>query len=676
MVEYDTRVKYLKGVGEARSKELSKLGIFSVGSLLRFYPRAYEDWSKITKIKDAPVGENLCFSAEVLDRVHDIKISGGRLLSKTVIADGSGYVPLVFFNNKYISDTLKEGSEYLFFGKLSRDKNGEVSMLAPRIEKPEKQRIRPIYKASSKMPSKTLERFVETALREIDGNIKEILPEWLIEKYRLMPLYDALLNIHFPESEKALALARRRLIFEELLLLQLGLLSEKNLGSNIRTEKIDTAYDEEFYKTLPFEPTAAQRRAVSEALFDMRSGKAMNRLLQGDVGSGKTAVAAALIYTTAKNGAQSVLMAPTEVLANQHYNTLKSFFKEALNVRLLTGSMTPKAKREVYDALKSGECDVCVGTHALLQNGVEFKNLLLVITDEQHRFGVEQRAALASKGNAPNVLVMSATPIPRTLAMIIYGDLDVSVLDELPKGRKPIKTYKVNSSYHNRVFNFLKKNMDAGRQCYIVCPLVSEGDVPSDLIPATEYYDWLKATHFSDYRLGLLYGSMKPKEKDEVMRRFYSGEIQCLISTVVIEVGVDVPNATVMLIENAERFGLSQLHQLRGRIGRGSAESTCILLSDAQNEEALERLKILCETGDGFLIAKRDLELRGPGDFFGNRQHGLPDMHIASLMNDTRILYEAQKTAKFILSSDPTLSSEENAPLKKETERLFNSVKT
>lgn len=676
MVEYDTRVKYLKGVGEARSKELSKLGIFSVGSLLRFYPRAYEDWSKITKIKDAPVGENLCFSAEVLDRVHDIKISGGRLLSKTVIADGSGYVPLVFFNNKYISDTLKEGSEYLFFGKLSRDKNGEVSMLAPRIEKPEKQRIRPIYKASSKMPSKTLERFVETALREIDGNIKEILPEWLIEKYRLMPLYDALLNIHFPESEKALALARRRLIFEELLLLQLGLLSEKNLGSNIHTEKIATAYDEEFYKSLPFEPTAAQRRAVSEALFDMRSGKAMNRLLQGDVGSGKTAVAAALIYTTAKNGAQSVLMAPTEVLANQHYNTLKSFFKEALNVRLLTGSMTPKAKREVYDALKSGECDVCVGTHALLQNGVEFKNLLLVITDEQHRFGVEQRAALASKGNAPNVLVMSATPIPRTLAMIIYGDLDVSVLDELPKGRKPIKTYKVNSSYHNRVFNFLKKNMDAGRQCYIVCPLVSEGDVPSDLIPATEYYDWLKATHFSDYRLGLLYGSMKPKEKDEVMRRFYSGEIQCLISTVVIEVGVDVPNATVMLIENAERFGLSQLHQLRGRIGRGSAESTCILLSDAQNEEALERLKILCETGDGFLIAKRDLELRGPGDFFGNRQHGLPDMHIASLMNDTRILYEAQKTAKFILSSDPTLSSEENAPLKKETERLFNSVKT
>lgn len=675
MVEYDTRVKYLKGVGEARSKELSKLGIFSVGSLLRFYPRAYEDWSKITKIKDAPVGENLCFSAEVLDRVHDIKISGGRLLSKTVIADGSGYVPLVFFNNKYISDTLKEGSEYLFFGKLSRDKNGEVSMLAPRVEKPEKQRIRPIYKASSKMPSKTLERFVETALREIDGNIKEILPEWLIEKYRLMPLYDALLNIHFPESEKALALARRRLIFEELLLLQLGLLSEKNLGNNIRTEKIDTAYDEEFYKTLPFEPTAAQRRAVSEALFDMRSGKAMNRLLQGDVGSGKTAVAAALIYTTAKNGAQSVLMAPTEVLANQHYNTLKSFFKESLNVRLLTGSMTPKAKREVYEALKSGECDVCVGTHALLQNGVEFKNLLLVITDEQHRFGVEQRAALASKGNAPNVLVMSATPIPRTLAMIIYGDLDVSVLDELPKGRKPIKTYKVNSSYHNRVFNFLKKNMDAGRQCYIVCPLVSEGDVPSDLIPATEYYDWLKATHFSDYRLGLLYGSMKPKEKDEVMRRFYLGEIQCLISTVVIEVGVDVPNATVMLIENAERFGLSQLHQLRGRIGRGSAESTCILLSDAQNEEALERLKILCETSDGFLIAKRDLELRGPGDFFGNRQHGLPDMHIASLMNDTRILYEAQKTAKFILSSDPTLSSDENAPLKKETERLFSSVK-
>lgn len=677
MVEYDTRVKYLKGVGDARSKELAKLGIYSVGSLLRFYPRAYEDWSKITKIKDAPVGENLCLSAEVLERVHDIKISGGRLLSKTVIADGSGYVPLVFFNNKYISDTLKEGNEYLFFGKLSRDKNGEISMLAPRIEKmPEKQRIRPVYKASAKMSSKTLERFTETALREIDGNIKEILPDWLIQKYRLMPLYEALSNIHFPKDEKSLALAKRRLIFEELLLLQLGLLSEKNLGQNVRTERIEKSFEDEFFASLPFEPTAAQKRAVNEALCDMKSGKAMNRLLQGDVGSGKTAVAAALMHTTAKNGAQSVLMAPTEVLASQHYKTLTAFFKDTLNVRLLTGSMTKKQKAEVYEALESGECDICVGTHALLQTGVEFKKLLLVITDEQHRFGVEQRAALASKGNAPNVLVMSATPIPRTLAMIIYGDLEVSVLDELPKGRKPVKTYKVGSSYHKRVFNFLKKNMDSGRQCYIVCPLVSEGDEPSDLIPATEYYDWLKSTYLSGYNLGLLYGAMKPKEKDEVMRRFYSGEIQCLVSTVVIEVGVDVPNATVMVIENAERFGLSQLHQLRGRIGRGKNESTCILLSDAQNEEAVERLKILCETGDGFVIAKRDLELRGPGDFFGSRQHGLPDMHIASLMNDTRILYEAQKTAKFILEKDPTLELPDNILLKKEVARLFDSVKT
>lgn len=677
MVEYDTRVKYLKGVGDARSKELAKLGIYSVGSLLRFYPRAYEDWSKITKIKDAPVGENLCLSAEVLERVHDIKISGGRLLSKTVIADGSGYVPLVFFNNKYISDTLKEGNEYLFFGKLSRDKNGEISMLAPRIEKmPEKQRIRPVYKASAKMSSKTLERFTETALREIDGNIKEILPEWLIQKYRLMPLYEALSNIHFPKDEKSLALAKRRLIFEELLLLQLGLLFEKNLGQNVRTERIEKSFEDEFFASLPFEPTTAQKRAVNEALCDMKSGKAMNRLLQGDVGSGKTAVAAALMHTTAKNGAQSVLMAPTEVLASQHYKTLTAFFKDTLNVKLLTGSMTKKQKTEVYEALKSGECDICVGTHALLQSGVEFKKLLLVITDEQHRFGVEQRAALASKGNAPNVLVMSATPIPRTLAMIIYGDLEVSVLDELPKGRKPVKTYKVGSSYHKRVFNFLKKNMDSGRQCYIVCPLVSEGDEPSDLIPATEYYDWLKSTYLSGYNLGLLYGAMKPKEKDEIMRRFYSGEIQCLVSTVVIEVGVDVPNATVMVIENAERFGLSQLHQLRGRIGRGKNESTCILLSDAQNEEAVERLKILCETGDGFVIAKRDLELRGPGDFFGSRQHGLPDMHIASLMNDTRILYEAQKTAKFILEKDPTLNLPDNSLLKKEVARLFNSVKT
>lgn len=672
MVEYDTRVQYLKGVGENRAKELSKLGIFSVGSLLRFYPRAYEDWSAVTPLNDAPVNENICVRAIVTDNLTESRTKGDKLLSKTFIADGSGYVSLVFFNNKYVKNSLEKGGEYLFYGKLTKDKNGGVSMIAPRFESaPEKQRIRPVYKATAKLSSKTIEKFTATALSEL-SECPDPLPQYLIDRYRLMPLKEALRAIHFPESEKELSLAKRRLIFEELFILQLALLKKKSSTSNAKSVPINKDYSEEFYSLLPFAPTEAQKRCVKEAVDDLFSDKAMSRLLQGDVGSGKTAVAAAVMYTVAKNAAQSVLMAPTEVLATQHYKTLKGFFGDCLNIQLLTGSVTAKRKREIKELLKNGECDIAVGTHALLQSDVEFNKLSLVITDEQHRFGVSQRATLASKGEAPNVLVMSATPIPRTLAMIIYGDLDVSVIDELPKGRKPIKTFKVNSGYHERIFKFLKKAMDSGRQCYIVCPLVNEGENSSDLMPATEYYNFLKSTYFGDYTLGLLYGSMKPKEKDEVMRRFYANDIQCLISTVVIEVGVDVPNATVMAIENAERFGLSQLHQLRGRIGRGSSESTCILISDAQNEEAEERFKILCETNDGFVIAKRDLELRGPGDFFGSRQHGLPDMHIANLMTDTRILYEAQKVAKEITEKDPELKLPCHELLNKETQRMFS----
>ena len=365
-------------------------------------------------------------------------------------------------------------------------------------------------------------------------------------------------------------------------------------------------------------------------------------------------------------------MAPTEVLANQHYKTLKNFFGEDMEISLLTGSVTKKNKQIIRDKILSGECRIVVGTHAIIQNDVVFNNLGVVITDEQHRFGVSQRAALSAKGENPHTLVMSATPIPRTLAMMIYGDLDISILDELPKGRQPVKTYQVTTNYHERIYKFIRKHIEAGRQAYIVCPLVEEGD--SDLIPATEYYDYLKSTFFADCTLGLLHGQMKPKDKDEVMKRFYSGEIQLLISTVVIEVGVDVPNATVMVIENAERFGLSQLHQLRGRIGRGSEESTCILLSDAQNEEAKNRFEIMCRTTDGFEIAKKDLEMRGPGDFFGSRQHGLPDMRIANLMTDTRILYEAQKTAKEIVDNDAPVTENERHLLTQETKRLFTRV--
>lgn len=615
----------------------------------------------------------MCVKAIVAEKPQIVRISGGRFLVKTVISDMTSYIPITFFNNKYVKDRLVEDEEYLFFGKITLDKYDNKTMLSPRFEKsPEKQRIRPIYKATSAMPSKATERLTENALREIKGNLPEILPEYIVKKYRLMGFEESLSAIHFPESEKELALAKRRLIFEELLLLQMGLLGEKSTGGSRSSQALSYDFTDNFFASLPFEPTNAQRRAVAEATADMMTQKPMNRLLQGDVGSGKTAVAAALMYNTVKNGYQAALMAPTEVLATQHFKTLSAFFGDDVKIELLTGSVTAKNKRIIREKLESGECNIVVGTHAIIQNDVKFDNLALVITDEQHRFGVGQRATLSSKGKNPHTLVMSATPIPRTLAMMIYGDLDISVLDELPKGRQPIKTYCVPTSFHERIYKFIRKNIAEGRQAYIVCPLVEESE--SELIPATEYYEYLKTSYFSDCTLALLHGQMKPKDKDAVMNRFYSGEVQLLISTVVIEVGVDVPNATVMVIENAERFGLSQLHQLRGRIGRGSHESTCVLLSDAQNEEARDRFDIMCRTTDGFEIAKKDLEMRGPGDFFGSRQHGLPDMRIANLMTDTRILYEAQKTAKELTDGTSPATEEELTRLNEETKKLFQRV--
>ncbi len=673
MAQLDTRIEFIKGVGKKRAETFEKRGIYSINDLLRNYPRAYEDWNFITPIRDAVVGETACFRAFITENPTVAIISGGRILVKTAIADGTDYMYITFFNNKYVKDQLKENEEYLFYGKVTEDKYGAKNMISPRFEKsPEKNRIRPIYKSSSTLPSKTVEKLTEQALKDVEGNIKEIIPRYLIQKYKLMGFEHALRAVHFPESEQELNLAKRRLIFEELLLLQMGLMWEKSRGNGRNSKPIYKNFIEDFYKTLPFEPTGAQKRAVAECIADMKGKKPMIRLLQGDVGSGKTMVAAALMFSAMNNGYQSALMAPTEVLANQHYKTLSQFFGDSVKVELLTGSVTAKNKKLIRERLKNGESFIVVGTHAIIQNDVEFEDLGLVITDEQHRFGVSQRSALGNKGENPHTLVMSATPIPRTLAMMIYGDLDISVLDELPKGRQPIKTFQVTTAYHERIYKFLRKNIQAGKQCYIVCPLVSEGE--SDLMPATEYYDYLKSTYFTDCTLGLLHGQMKAKEKDEIMKRFYSGEIDLLVSTVVIEVGVDVPNATVMVIENAERFGLSQLHQLRGRIGRGKDESTCVLISDAQNEDAQERFKIMCDTSDGFIIAKKDLELRGPGDFFGSRQHGLPDMRIANLMTDTRILYEAQKSAKEIIDGTVDISLDEHKALEAEVDKLFNRI--
>lgn len=668
-----TDIKYLKGVGSVRAEAFQKLSVGTVGALLRCYPRAYEDWSEVYPIREAPFDTNVCIKGIVCDSPTKIRIPGGTLLFKTSITDGNGLVNLTFFNNKYIQNMLKEGEEYYFFGKITQSKFGSREMASPVFSTAkEAAGIKPVYPQTAGLNSKLIAKCVRNALDSIE-KIPESLPVDIISDNSLCSLDFAIRNIHFPESYEALEKARNRLIFEELFVLQLGLLSMKSKTQTLKTDCVASKdFTEEFFSLLPFEPTSAQKRAVGEALADMKSGEPMNRLLQGDVGSGKTAVAAALIYTCVKNGWQCAMMAPTEVLAEQHMRTFEKFFSgTGISVDLVTGSMKKSKKNAAKARLISGETDLIIGTHALIQGDVGFKRLGLVITDEQHRFGVAQRSSFAAKGDNPHIYVMSATPIPRTLAMIMYGDLNVSVLDELPPGRKEVETFCVDTTYHERIYKYIKKHLDAGFQGYIVCPLVEEGENDNDLISAEKYCKDLSATTFRDYRVGLLHGKMKPREKDEIMRKFSSGEIQLLVSTVVIEVGVDVPNAAIMVIENAERFGLSQLHQLRGRIGRGSEKSTCILVSDAKGDEAKQRFETMCSTSDGFKIANVDLEMRGPGDFFGKRQHGLPKLRLADVMTDTHLLMRAQSCAQSVIADDRDLSKEENRRLRKQVDTLF-----
>ncbi len=670
-------IKYVKGVGPTRAEAFYKLSVPSVGALLRYYPRAYEDWSQIVPIRDLQAGENACIRATVCHTPTKIRIPGGTLLFKTTVTDGAGLLNLTFFNNKYIQNQLKEGEEYLFFGKPAQNRYGALEMASPLFQKPQSaHRIRPIYPATAQLNSKTIERCVQNALDALETEIPDFLPREIREKNGLCTLDTAIRHIHFPPDEESLAAARKRLIFDELFLLQLGLLQMKSRTQTLSTDCVlKTDYTGEFAARLPFSFTGAQSRAVGEAMRDMQSGEPMNRLLQGDVGSGKTAVAAALIYSAAKNGFQSAMMAPTEVLAEQHYRTFRNFFAgTGIEVVLLTGSVSAAEKRAVKAKLKSGEAALAVGTHALIQEDVDFARLGLCITDEQHRFGVAQRASLAAKGDNPHILVMSATPIPRTLGLILYGDLNVSVLDELPPGRQTVDTYRVGTSYRPRIYKFIEKHIAAGLQAYIVCPLVEEGEL--DLAPAEEYCKRLQNGVFHHRRVGLLHGKMKPKEKDKIMRAFSAGEIDILVSTVVVEVGVDVPNAAVMVIENAERFGLSQLHQLRGRVGRGTAKSTCILVSDAQNDEAKARFDILCETNDGFKIADADLKLRGPGDFFGKRQHGLPTLRLADILRDTELLLTVQREAVEFLKTDAALENPEHAAIKRQLDKMFAATKS
>ena len=658
-MDINTDIRYLKGVGGKRAELFNRLGINTVDALLRFYPRAYEDWSTCVPIMKAQIGENCCVKATVSYDPTMTRARSGLCFFSTMVTDGQGLLNVTIFNNKYAAAKLKQGEEFIFCGKISVGKHGEKQMLSPLIEPAQTgSRIRPIYKLTQGLTQKTVENTVSNALLQFAPTLDETLPKAVRNKYKLCNIGYALTNIHAPQSNEALALAKNRLIFEELFTLQLGLMMMKNRGKRSNANRATEDFSQEFFASLPFEPTNAQKRAVKEAVGDMMSDEPMARLVQGDVGSGKTAVAAAVIYNAAKNGMQSAMMAPTEILAAQHCKSLAGMFENSgITVELLSGSLSASEKQAVKKRLAEGEIDLIVGTHALIQNDVELKNLGLVVTDEQHRFGVMQRSALADKGNNTHTLVMSATPIPRTLALMIYGDLDVSVLDELPPGRQKVETYAVNTSYHDRAYAYVREHLDEGR-----------------LTPASEYSQKLSKNELKGYTVGLLHGKMKPSEKDSVMADFAQGKIQALVSTTVIEVGVDVPNAVIMVIENAERFGLSQLHQLRGRVGRGQYKSTCILISDAQNETAVSRLKTMCKTNDGFKIADEDLKLRGPGDFFGSRQHGLPELKIASMLDNMDILSMSQRAAKALLKSDPELKKPDNLCAKRAVEKLFSNV--
>lgn len=666
-------IQELKGVGEKRSRLFAKLGAPTVGALLRLYPRDYEDWGHPVPLSQAPAGEPCVVRVTVVSPVSEQRIRAGMTLYKLRATDGSHDLQITFFNNPYVKNLLREGSDYLLRGKvggtLLRREMASPDFLPAGQAVP----LRPIYRQTAGLTSRQIAGAVRSALALLPNPLADPLPEQMRLACRLCNLRFALENIHFPQNKEALQQARRRLIFEELLVLQLGLLRLKSRGRQQTALRLNTDATAEFFRSLPFAPTNAQRRAVAQGIADLQGDFPMNRLLQGDVGSGKTAVAAALCHSVITSGMQAAFMAPTEILAQQHYRTMQQFLQPfGFRVALLTGSVPAAKRRQVLEQLAAGEIDLLVGTHALLGESVQFRQLGLVVTDEQHRFGVGQRAALTQKGDHPHILVMSATPIPRTLALMIYGDLELSVLDELPPGRQKTETYVIDSAKRARAFGFIRKKLDAGRQCYIICPLIEDSE--SDMASVTQYAKELQDKWFLSNTVGVLHGKMRPAEKERAMEEFAAGHTQILVSTTVVEVGVDVPNAVVMLIENAERYGLSQLHQLRGRIGRGTEQSTCILVSDAQNEEALKRLRVMCETTDGFRIADEDLRLRGPGDFFGARQHGLPELKIADMSADFAMLQLAQGEARDLLARDPSLGQPEHRGLRAEVHQLFSAL--
>ena len=671
----DTPVRYLKGVGPKTAERFEKLGILTLSDLLCHYPRRYLDFSKPYSIAEAPADTECVVKAEVFAKPGGRILPGGRRMERITAGDDVSSLEITWFNNPYAAQKLELGQEYYFQGIVT---GGMLrrQMVNPQVRTDAQVKSSPfeaVYPQTEGLTSSAIAKCVRQLLPHAEL-LPDPLPSEMLKKYRLLSKADAVRAIHCPATEEEAFAARRRLIYEELLVLQLGIGRMKNHGAASTGAPMKKADASPFWESLPFSPTGAQRRAVEEILTDMSGETSMNRLLQGDVGSGKTLVAAAAIWACIRAGYQAALLAPTEILASQHAENLNRLLAPfGMRVALLTGGMKAAPRRTTLAAIRDDEADLIVGTHAILSEGVSFARLGLAVVDEQHRFGVRQRGLLAEKAANPHLLVMSATPIPRTLGLLMYGDLDISILDELPPGRKPVKTRCITGKKRADLYGFLDREIDSGRQVYIVCPAIEDAG-GSGLNAVKSYYEDIAKAYLPDRRVGLMHGKLKPKEKAEVMDDFKSGRLDALVSTTVIEVGVDVPNATVMVIENAERYGLSALHQLRGRVGRGAAESWCFLVSDNASESVQKRLKFLCSTSDGFAVAQYDLETRGPGDFFGSRQHGLPTLQIADLMNDTRTLHAAQSEAVALLAEDPLLERPEHALLARQVEQMFDKA--
>lgn len=678
MLDLNKDVKYVKTVGPSRVKLLNKLKIYTLKDLIEYYPRDYEDRSKPKNLYECTDGEEVLIEAMPTGRISEMH-KGRMTISRLIVKDQTGTCYITWFNQGYLRDKFQPGRMYRFFGKIS-NKSGRLEMNSPVYDEIDQSKntgkIIPIYPLTYELKQTTLRRIIENGLLEVKGQLPETLPEYILKENNLWDINNTIERIHFPVEFSDFNKARERLVFEELLTTQLALLKLKN---NYEHETDGIQFSKDVYMSdviniLPFKLTKAQLRVLEEIDRDMESNKPMNRLLQGDVGSGKTVVAMISAYKAVKSGYQATIMAPTAILASQHLESFQGILEElGIRVELLISSVTKKKKAEILEKLQNGEIDILIGTHAILEENVVFKNLGLVVTDEQHRFGVKQRGTIASKGKNPDVIAMSATPIPRTLALILYGDLDISIIDELPPNRKKIETYAVRKNMEERVNNFIRKQITEGRQAYIVCPLVEENEDMEGLQSVIELAERYQKETFSEYKVAYLHGKMKPKEKDEIMERFKNGEIQILIATTVIEVGVNVPNASIMVVENAERFGLAQLHQLRGRVGRGEYQSYCILKYEGNSETIRQRMKVMCDTNDGFIISEKDLELRGSGDFFGTEQHGLPEFKIANLFEDIAVLKKVQKLALKIMEDDPLLEKEKNAKLNDLVKEKFSS---